>query len=90
MQNTHASTKPWPTDVIARYLTDAGKALTDLTVTVDLGEDPETGYITGICRGCETTFEDSNYISRDLTTGRHWAQEHAEKCRGLPHPEATR
>lgn len=76
----------WPKNVIARYLTDAGKALTDPTMTVDLAEDPNTGDISGVCRGCETTFDDSNYISRDLGTGRHWAQEHAETCRAIPKP----
>ncbi|MFD3820162.1 hypothetical protein ACFWRZ_34310 [Streptomyces rubiginosohelvolus] len=76
----------WPTGVIARYLTDAGKALADPTITVDLTEDPEDGSSLGVCRGCETTFEDSRYLSRDLDTGRHWAQEHAETCRALPKP----
>ncbi|XCM28890.1 hypothetical protein ABXI76_05390 [Streptomyces parvus] len=76
----------WPENTVARYLTDAGKALTDPTITVDLTEDPGTGYISGTCRGCESTFDDSSYISRNLGTGRHWAQEHAETCRALPKP----
>ncbi|MER6603898.1 hypothetical protein [Streptomyces parvus] len=76
----------WPENVIARYLTDAGKALADPTITVDLTEDPSNGDIFGACRGCETTFDDSNYYGRDLGTGRHWAQEHAETCRAIPKP----
>lgn len=76
----------WPKNVVARYLTDAGKALADPTITVDLSEDPESSDISGVCRGCETTFDDSNYFGRDLGTGRHWAQEHAQTCRALPKP----
>ncbi|MEU2674194.1 hypothetical protein ABZ622_36095 [Streptomyces sp. NPDC007164] len=86
--STQTETTAWHKGTLARYLTDAGKALTDPTITVDLGGDPGTGYITGVCRGCETTFGDSTYISRDLGTGRRWAQEHAEKCRAMPKPTA--
>ncbi|MFF1348485.1 hypothetical protein ACFVZJ_21320 [Streptomyces sp. NPDC058322] len=81
-------TTAWPEGVVARYLTDAGKALTDPTITVDLSEDPDNNGVTGICHGCETTFKDSNYICRDRATGRCWAQEHAEKCRAMPKPTA--
>ncbi|MFF9691032.1 hypothetical protein [Streptomyces sp. NPDC014623] len=78
----------WPAGVIARYLTDAGKALADPTITVDLSEDPECSGVLGggVCRGCESTFDASGYVGRDLRTGRHWAQEHAETCRALPKP----
>lgn len=81
-------TTTWPEGVIARYLTDAGKALADPGITVALSECPDTGDIAGSCRGCEATFDDSNYICRDLDTGRHWAQEHAETCRAMPKPTA--
>lgn len=77
----------WPTGVIARYLTDAGKALADPNITVDLSEDPDTsGGVLGVCQGCETTLDDSSFYGRDLGTGRHWAQEHAQTCRALPRP----
>jgi hypothetical protein len=76
----------WPAGVIARYLTDAGKALADPTITIDLTEDPDNGDISGVCRGCESTFDDSSYFGRDLGTGRDWAQEHAQTCRALPKP----
>jgi len=75
----------WPKGVIGRYLTDAGKALADPSMTVDIvdrGDDD----IDGRCNGCEETFEDSPYITNDLGTVRHWAQEHAEKCRAMPKP----
>lgn len=75
----------WPEGVIARYLTDAGKALADPSMTVDI-IDRGSGDIDGQCRGCEETFEDSPYISDELGTVRHWAQEHAEKCRAMPKP----
>ncbi|MEY9995861.1 hypothetical protein ABIE67_007893 [Streptomyces sp. V4I8] len=83
-----AAPAAWPEGVIARYLTDAGKALADPRITVDLRQDSDTSDITGTCRGCEATFAESNYIGRCLSTGKHWAQEHAEKCRALPRPTA--
>jgi hypothetical protein len=85
-----AEATAWPEGVIARYLTDAGKALADPRITVDLSQDDDTSDITGICCGCEATFAESNYISRSLSTGKRWAQEHAEKCLALPKPEAQR
>lgn len=79
----------WPESVIARYLTDAGKALADPSMTVDI-IDRGSGDIDGRCHdGCKETFEDSPYISDGLRTVRHWAQEHAEKCRALPKPAGS-
>lgn len=78
------SNTPWPEGVIARYLTAAGKALKDPTITVDVTNNdlPDAR-----CAGCLETFaEDSPYISRSLAIARHWAQEHANKCSGLPKP----
>lgn len=72
---------PWPDGVSARYLTVAG-AYVDIT-----GDDHDTD---GICRGCETTPVQSGYISSHIDVVRAWAQEHAERCRALPRPEATR
>ncbi|MEU5372475.1 hypothetical protein ABZ362_26495 [Streptomyces sp. NPDC005951] len=85
MTRTHT---PWPTGVVARYLTDAGKALADPTITVDLTEDPQdTGNgVLGICQGCETPFPNSQYLLCDRDTARAWAQEHAQTCRALPMP----
>lgn len=82
--------EPWEPGVIARYLTLAGQALVDPSITVDLGKDNSTHDITGTCRGCGTTFDDSHYIGRDLDGGRQWAQAHAEKCRALPRAAVTR
>ncbi|GGZ82708.1 hypothetical protein [Streptomyces rubiginosohelvolus] len=78
----------WPENVIARYLADAGKALADPTITVDLSEDPDTiSGVLGVCRGCGSTLANSSYYGHpDLITGRHWAQEHAETCRAIPKP----
>ncbi|MEV4783957.1 hypothetical protein AB0K53_00635 [Streptomyces tuirus] len=75
----------WPEGVIARYLTDAGKALADPSMTVDI-RDHGSGDFDGRCHGCGEMFEDSPYISNDMMTVRHWAQEHAEKCRAMPKP----
>ncbi|WP_051698506.1 hypothetical protein [Streptomyces albus] len=70
----------WPEGVIARYLT-VGGATVDVT---DTGESPEA-----VCGGCPQTFtRNSRYISGSLDTVHRWAQEHAEKCRALPRPEA--
>lgn len=85
---TQTTTTAWPKGVIARYLTDAGRALADPTITVDLNVNPNLAGVLGVCQGCLTTFDESNYYGRDLGTGRHWAQEHAEKCRALPKPAA--
>ncbi|PNE41611.1 hypothetical protein [Streptomyces noursei] len=65
----------WPEGVIARYLTVVGS-------TVDLsGKKYNTA---GTCGGCQEEFSESNYIARDLSAARHWAQAHAEMCRALP------
>ncbi|GHJ18873.1 hypothetical protein [Streptomyces albus] len=70
----------WPEGVIARYLT-VGGAKVDVT---DTDEHPEA-----VCGGCPQTFtRNSRYISGSLDTVHRWAQEHAEKCRALPRPEA--
>lgn len=79
------ATIAWPKDVVARYLTDAGRALADPSMTVDITVNNDDD-IDGRCNGCEETFEDSPYITNDLRTVRHWAQEHAEKCRAMPRP----
>lgn len=81
--------------VIARYLTDAGKAIGDPSVTVDLIEQDDR--IVGRCTACPKLGADSthdfhydpmctggrmeDYATRQATA---WAQAHAEKCRALP------
>lgn len=79
----------WPEGVIARYLTVAGQALTDPPITVDITHhsDEDGWAVTGRCRACHGTLDDSSYIDRDHDTAKHWAQEHAEKCRALPKPD---
>ncbi|WP_326739125.1 hypothetical protein [Streptomyces sp. NBC_01022] len=83
-----AAQATWPKNIVARYLTDAGKALADPTITVDLSENSDESGVLGICRGCESTLDDSRYYGRDLGAGRDWAQGHAETCRALPRPTA--
>lgn len=82
------SSTTWPEGVIARYLTVAGQALNDRSITVDVTND---GRADARCAGCPETFvEDSPYISGSLNYAHHWAQDHAEKCRGLPKPDGAR
>lgn len=81
------SSSTWPEGVIARYLTAAGEALRDPSITVDVTNDGRPDIR---CAGCPETFVvDSTYISGSLDTTHHWAQEHAEKCRGLPKPASA-
>lgn len=86
------SNTTWPENVMDRYLTVAGQALTDPSITVDvtLRSDEDGWDIQGLCRACHATFADSRYISGSHDSARHWAQEHAEKCRALPKPDGAR
>lgn len=82
------SNTTWPENLIARYLTVAGQALNDWSITVDVTND---GRPDARCAGCPATFaEDSPYISGSLAIAHHWAQEHANKCSGLPKPGGAR
>lgn len=92
--------QPWPDGVIARYLTDAGKALADPTVTVDIHGTPDDIGLHVVCRACpweSTSFGPfgegltKKYKARAAADDAHRsAQAHAEKCRALPRPAATR
>lgn len=66
----------WPEGVIARYLTIAG-------ATVDVRGSEHSASMT--CLGCG-----AGYASFGERRTRELAQGHAEKCRALPRPEATR
>ncbi|MFF9118300.1 hypothetical protein ACF09Y_22320 [Streptomyces massasporeus] len=89
----------WPEGVIARYLTDAGKALADPTVAVDIHGNSSGGSALRVtCRVCPweytafgpfgTCFTDE-YVAKAAADDAHQrAQAHAEKCRALPRPTA--
>lgn len=69
-------TEPWPDDVVARYLTQAGTTV-DIT---DNGEGAPKRYHLD-CGGCP--------MGRDVdhdSTARADAQNHAEKCRSIRRP----
>ncbi|MYS15030.1 hypothetical protein GTW73_13850 [Streptomyces sp. SID4982] len=70
----------WATNVIARYLTVAG-ATVDIT---DAGEETYWRYNLA-CTGCSKTGMDSDEFSI-----RRDAQSHAERCRAMPRPAASR
>lgn len=85
---TDSADTPWPTDVIARYLTAAG-------ATVELIDGPS--HITGTCNGCPKEAWPSKFHYDPSCTGyrmeewvrsgaAEWAQAHAAKCRALPRP----
>lgn len=61
---------------VARYLTVAGVALADRTITVDLIDDGGEA----VCRGCGGNWANPAYPFRVT----QWAQAHAEKCRAMP------
>jgi hypothetical protein len=72
-------TAPWPKNTIARYLTVAG-------ATIDLRRPTnDNGALHGECGGCDEYFG----INADSIV-KPKAQAHAEKCRALPRPAATR
>ena len=99
--NTTSAAQPWPEGVIARYLTDAGKALVDPTVTVDIHRSSSGGSALRVtCRACpwEVTalgplgscFTDEYKAKAAADDAHARAQAHAEKCRAMPKPEAQR
>lgn len=80
MQNTHASTAPWPEGVTHRYLTVAGSSLGRDDLTVDIfGGGEDTGYR---CTGCP--YDSGPYWREDIA--HQHAQGHAATCRGLRRP----
>ncbi|MFL4947510.1 hypothetical protein ACJ6WE_09070 [Streptomyces sp. MMS24-I31] len=85
----------WPEGVIARYLTDAGKAIGDPTVTVDLIEKDDSVLARcTVCPDSEADFSFDPMCTGARATGwatkqaATWAQAHAEVCRALPRPTA--
>ncbi|WP_326779697.1 hypothetical protein OG481_02045 [Streptomyces longwoodensis] len=95
--------QPWPIGVVACYLTDAGKALAnpDLAVNVHTyRRDAQHTLVT--CSVCPWQHDASGnpslssslpdtYCEREANQEAHaHAQAHAEKCRALPRPEAQR
>ncbi|MEU9849233.1 hypothetical protein [Streptomyces sp. NPDC047985] len=93
---TQTKTTTWPEGVIARYLTVGGAAVDIAHDTLYLS-DVEPNVSTARCGGCEKYRNQewearadrySNGSSWADSDARHWAQEHAEKCRAMPKPTA--
>lgn len=93
---------PWPDGVIARYLTDAGKALANPNLAVDVHAYRKDGQHTlvtcGVCPweydasgnpSLSSHFSDAYCESEANKQAHHAAQAHAERCRALPRPEAS-
>jgi hypothetical protein len=94
---------PWPAGAIARYLT-VGGAHVDLTHKFTVTTPPEAYATLAACTGCPDSQEFSHHRLVWGLTAQHearrpkaadrearaWAQAHAERCRALPRPEATR
>ncbi|GAA3032384.1 hypothetical protein FHS39_002567 [Streptomyces olivoverticillatus] len=77
----------WPKGVIARYLTRAGEALRDPSITVDVvggGEYHENNIYR--CRACGSKSLNSG---TNLIYAEEQAHAHAEKCRAVPRPEGV-
>lgn len=97
-QQPSPGAQPWPEGVIARYLTDAGKALADPTVTVDILDNPNGVAVQVVCRACPwedtafgpfgTSFTDEYKAKAAADDAHTRAQAHAERCRALPRPVA--
>ncbi|WP_327066868.1 hypothetical protein [Kitasatospora sp. NBC_01302] len=73
---------PWPEGVTGRYLTVAGAALADPSIAVDV-ISLKTGGYDAQCNGCTRIWGGAYTLHVH-----QWAQEHAEKCRAIPRPEA--
>ena len=65
------------TGIVGSYLTAAGIALADRSITVDLTDNG----CKAICRGCGDDWGNSYAF-----TVRQWAESHAENCRAIPQP----
>ncbi|MFK0182321.1 hypothetical protein ACIQVR_40925 [Streptomyces xanthochromogenes] len=82
--------------VIARYLTDAGKALADQHLAVEIILDESDGSLAMRCTACPYTAwaNTDGYIYADYRAkeaekrARGQAQAHAEKCRAMARPES--
>ncbi|BCM70888.1 hypothetical protein EASAB2608_06222 [Streptomyces sp. EAS-AB2608] len=93
---------PWRDGVIARYLTDAGKALANPKLAVDVHAYRKDGQHTlakcGVCPweydasgnpSLSSHFSDAYCESEANKQAHHAAQAHAERCRALPRPEVS-
>lgn len=88
--------EPWPTGVIARYLTVAG-ATVDISHDMFYLHDTEPNVTVASCGGesCDASLTEkwgqhayrgnNGSSGADAEAGK-WAQAHAEKCRALPLP----
>lgn len=65
--------QPWPEGVTHRYMNLAG-------ATVDISRDAD-GYTSARCTGCPIGYTGDELTAHDR------AQQHAEKCRAVPHPQ---
>lgn len=90
--------QPWPTGVIARYLT-VGGATVDVSHDMHLITDTKPNLTLARCGGanCEASHHErwAPYAFRNDNGSKganqevgKWAQAHAETCRALPRPEA--
>ncbi|MGI5169850.1 hypothetical protein ACQEU3_46590 [Spirillospora sp. CA-253888] len=92
MSSTYLDTGAWPTGVIARYLT-VGGGFVDIVVDAPPAEPDATAT----CSGCQEEEKISGFAwppredRRGYVEGRAraWSQDHAERCRAMPHPQAT-
>lgn len=86
---------PWPSDVLAWYLT-AGNAPLDIT------HAPHSGHIVATCHGCGTDDhtstggfatdppeQEQQRVAAALPASKHWAQAHAATCRAHPEPDGA-
>jgi hypothetical protein len=93
---------PWPHDVIAAYLTDAGRALANPNLAAQVHAYQRTGQQAKVsCTVCPWTHTaygnpgmtdgwTDEYCESRATEGAHAsARAHAEKCRALPKPTAA-
>lgn len=100
MERQQAQADAWPEGVIARYLT-VGGATVDLTHDMHYLADAEPNLTIARCRGenCHAHHQelwshhayrsDNGSNGANQETGK-WAQAHAETCRAMPKPAASR
>jgi hypothetical protein len=80
----------WPEGVIARYLTVGGATVDILDKKDEHDEHDEPGEYVARCTGCTADWSNTRSGWNLEFQVRPWAQGHAEKCRAMPKPEATR
>jgi hypothetical protein len=84
-----------PTDIIARYLTVAGVALSNPALHVEIDNDGQVR--TAACTGCthkqrfsgshlREHYSDEYVAAATEEEARSWAQSHAQICRAMPAP----